>query len=515
MHTDYARRPVASPDAAARRRTRGGHRRRSERAGDGQARARGGLRRHGARGRRRPRRPVERGRGAQRHLARHAHEHEPRDDRVLGLPGAGLASAPSGGGADPRLRPRLRRAIRRDPADPVRRPRRARGAGRRRLGGRRGAVRRRGRRLRPLPPAVRRARVRALRRRAAARLRLPGRRGVPRPPRARLRQRDQRAGDRVRPRAGRRRPLCVPQAALRHPARWSTASPPTGSGTRRSGRSSAAACRAPSSAAGCAPACCASRAIRPRSGRSRRTPTSSWRACRSARTTSRRSPRGRSPAARRSPRSSATPCGSPTGPAIRSTSSSARPATRSTSRTSTRRCGTPRGRRSRSTGGRSIRTCPGSAWSGMFPAQGPFFPLLELQARWLVGLWAGDAAPPADAVLRQALATPAPPLEVHHVFAAALAGELGVAPDLLARPDAHRGAAVRSAAPAPLPVRRAGRDGRRGRAVRDAARGVAARAPSTPPTSRSCAASASPTRPIASARRFRRADRRARRAARP
>ena len=78
---------------------------------------------------------------------------------------------------------------------------------------------------------------------------------------------------------------------------------------------------------------------------------------------------------------------------------------------------------------------PGFGVVGMYLAQGPFFPLLELQARWLVALWAGAAALPPDAVLRSALATPAAPAEVHNVFAAALAGELGVAPDLLARPE--------------------------------------------------------------------------------
>ena len=78
---------------------------------------------------------------------------------------------------------------------------------------------------------------------------------------------------------------------------------------------------------------------------------------------------------------------------------------------------------------------PGFGAVGMFPAQGPFFPLLELQARWLVALWSGAVAPPADAVMRAALTTPPPPLEVHNVFAIALAEELGVAPDLVARPD--------------------------------------------------------------------------------
>jgi dimethylaniline monooxygenase (N-oxide forming) len=78
---------------------------------------------------------------------------------------------------------------------------------------------------------------------------------------------------------------------------------------------------------------------------------------------------------------------------------------------------------------------PGFGSVGLFAAQGPFFPLLELQARWLVALWAGDAVPPSTARLRESLAGPVPPLEVHNAFATALADELGVAPDLFSRPE--------------------------------------------------------------------------------
>ena len=80
------------------------------------------------------------------------------------------------------------------------------------------------------------ARARALRRRAPARLRLPGRRAVPRPAHARLRQRHQRAGDRLRPRAA-SRPSCPPSASRATSSRRSwTASRRTGSGTRTSAR---------------------------------------------------------------------------------------------------------------------------------------------------------------------------------------------------------------------------------------------------------------------------------------
>jgi hypothetical protein len=78
---------------------------------------------------------------------------------------------------------------------------------------------------------------------------------------------------------------------------------------------------------------------------------------------------------------------------------------------------------------------PGFGAIGLFPAQGPYFPLLELQARWIVGLWAGAIAPPDAEAMRKALAVPPPPLEVHNAFAMLLAEECGVAPDVLARPE--------------------------------------------------------------------------------
>jgi len=78
---------------------------------------------------------------------------------------------------------------------------------------------------------------------------------------------------------------------------------------------------------------------------------------------------------------------------------------------------------------------PGLGVIGQFLAQGPYFPLLELQARWIVGIWAGDVVPPVDAVMRRALAEPAPAIEAHNALAATLAEQAGVAPELLARPD--------------------------------------------------------------------------------
>jgi dimethylaniline monooxygenase (N-oxide forming) len=78
---------------------------------------------------------------------------------------------------------------------------------------------------------------------------------------------------------------------------------------------------------------------------------------------------------------------------------------------------------------------PRLAFIGQFPAQGPFFPLLELQARWVAGLWTGAVAPPDEDAMRDAITVAPPPLEVHDAFASVLAREAGVAPDLLARPE--------------------------------------------------------------------------------
>lgn len=78
---------------------------------------------------------------------------------------------------------------------------------------------------------------------------------------------------------------------------------------------------------------------------------------------------------------------------------------------------------------------PGFGVTGQFLAQGPYFPLLELQARWIVAIFAGDVAPPQPEHMRRVIAQPRPPTEPHNLLAVTLAEELGVAPDLLARPD--------------------------------------------------------------------------------
>jgi dimethylaniline monooxygenase (N-oxide forming) len=78
---------------------------------------------------------------------------------------------------------------------------------------------------------------------------------------------------------------------------------------------------------------------------------------------------------------------------------------------------------------------PGLGVVGQFIAQGPYLPLLELQARLVIGTWAGDVPPADDSTVRRALAVPPRPLNPHHVFAVELAEAAGVAPELSARPE--------------------------------------------------------------------------------
>lgn len=72
---------------------------------------------------------------------------------------------------------------------------------------------------------------------------------------------------------------------------------------------------------------------------------------------------------------------------------------------------------------------------GQFPLQGPYLPLLELQARWIVGAWTGEAPETDVRAVRAGLAVPPPALESHNVLAVALAEASGVQPDVRARPE--------------------------------------------------------------------------------
>jgi hypothetical protein len=72
---------------------------------------------------------------------------------------------------------------------------------------------------------------------------------------------------------------------------------------------------------------------------------------------------------------------------------------------------------------------PGLGVIGQFLAQGPYFSLLELQARWIVAVWSGEVALPDAAVMRQAIAQPRPALDAHNALALTLSEALGVAPE--------------------------------------------------------------------------------------
>ena len=72
---------------------------------------------------------------------------------------------------------------------------------------------------------------------------------------------------------------------------------------------------------------------------------------------------------------------------------------------------------------------------GQFALQGPYFPLLELQARWLAGLWSGTITAPAEPAMQESVRRAPPAVVPHHLVALALAEAAGVAPDLARRPE--------------------------------------------------------------------------------
>ena len=77
---------------------------------------------------------------------------------------------------------------------------------------------------------------------------------------------------------------------------------------------------------------------------------------------------------------------------------------------------------------------PTLGFVGQFAAQGPYFSLLELQARWLAHLWSGAVAPD-EAAMRASVAGLPAPLVPHNALALSLSEAAGVAPDLERRPD--------------------------------------------------------------------------------
>jgi cation diffusion facilitator CzcD-associated flavoprotein CzcO len=77
---------------------------------------------------------------------------------------------------------------------------------------------------------------------------------------------------------------------------------------------------------------------------------------------------------------------------------------------------------------------PGLGVIGQFLVQGPYWPLLELQARWIFSVWSGALALPEPQHMREAIVTPRPILESHNALALMLSEESGVSPDPLAWP---------------------------------------------------------------------------------
>lgn len=78
---------------------------------------------------------------------------------------------------------------------------------------------------------------------------------------------------------------------------------------------------------------------------------------------------------------------------------------------------------------------PGLGVVGQFLAQGPYFPLLELQARLIIAVWSGDTTLPPETEVRRTMAEGQPPLDPHNVLALTLAEELGVSPNVQAWPE--------------------------------------------------------------------------------
>jgi hypothetical protein len=78
---------------------------------------------------------------------------------------------------------------------------------------------------------------------------------------------------------------------------------------------------------------------------------------------------------------------------------------------------------------------PGLGVIGQFLTQGPYWPLLELQARWIMSVWSGAGALPTAPHVRASIASGRPILESHNALALVLSEEMGVAPDPVAWPE--------------------------------------------------------------------------------
>ena len=86
---------------------------------------------------------------------------------------------------------------------------------------------------------------------------------------------------------------------------------------------------------------------------------------------------------------------------------------------------------------------PGLAFLGMFALQGPYFPVLELQARWVAYVWSGTRQAPSRAAMEAGVAAyraqlGAPQDRPMHPVALLFAREAGVEPDPWNWPDLAR-----------------------------------------------------------------------------
>lgn len=86
---------------------------------------------------------------------------------------------------------------------------------------------------------------------------------------------------------------------------------------------------------------------------------------------------------------------------------------------------------------------PGLALVGVYHQSGPYFPTLELQARWVAYTWSGRLPAPSRAVMTAHIAASQPrngppPMLRMHTWARLLADQAGVAPDPARWPDLAR-----------------------------------------------------------------------------
>ena len=78
---------------------------------------------------------------------------------------------------------------------------------------------------------------------------------------------------------------------------------------------------------------------------------------------------------------------------------------------------------------------PGLGVIGQYATSGPYFPMLELQARWIVNVWAGAVETPDLAGMRASVADAPIPLESHDALSLVFSEASGVAPNLGAHPE--------------------------------------------------------------------------------